>query len=123
MLNTVKYGVIFQNYYVITIFITNFTPSNLIYDTKVMESIEKSNTSENKKVKMTLRDYFRNLPEANTIAPRKNLIQRISDRCNVPISTARSWLLYGNKPRDNREQVIAVLSEETGIAPEDMWAD
>lgn len=72
---------------------------------------------------MTLRDYYRSLPDANTIAPRKELIERVAERCEVPVSTARSWLLYGNRPRENREFIISVLEQETGISPEDMWDD
>lgn len=84
-----------------------------------MKSIEKANTSEHQKSKMTLRDYYKSLPDANTIAPRKALIRRISERCEVPESTARSWLIYNIRPRDSR--AIEILSEETGIAPDNMW--
>ncbi len=86
-----------------------------------MKSIEKVNTSLGKKEKITLRDYYKALPEANDIAPRKLLVKRIAERCDVPESTARSWFAFGVKPRDNKEQIIAILAEETGIAPEDMW--
>ena len=82
-----------------------------------------ANTSIDKNPKMTLRDYYRSLPDATTCAPRKELIERLAERCEVPVSTARSWLLYGNQPRENRDFVISVLAEETGIAPEDMWED
>lgn len=82
-----------------------------------------ANTSIDKNPKMTLRNYYRSLPDATTNAPRKELVERIAERCNVPVSTARSWMMYGNQPRDNREHVIAVLHEETGITPEDMWED
>lgn len=88
-----------------------------------MKSIGNVNTSLDKKEKITLRDYYKSLPEANEIAPRKLLIKRIAERCNVPESTARSWVLFGVKPRDNKEQIIAILAEETGIDPEDMWRD
>lgn len=88
-----------------------------------MKSIENVNTSLDKKEKMTLRDYYKGLPEANKIAPRKLLVKRIAERCDVPESTARSWLSFGVKPRENKEQIIAILAEETGIAPEDMWND
>lgn len=88
-----------------------------------MKSIGNVNTSLDKKEKITLRDYYKSLPEANEIAPRKLLIKRIAERCNVPESTARSWVLFGVKPRDNKEQIIAILAEETGIDPDDMWRD
>lgn len=86
-----------------------------------MKSIGNVNTSLDKKEKITLRDYYKSLPEANEIAPRKLLVKRIAERCNVPESTARSWFAFGVKPRDNKDQVIAILSEETGIDPKDMW--
>ena len=86
-----------------------------------MKSIEKTNTSEAKKDRMTLLDYFKSLPETNIVAPRRKMLNRIAKRCNVPVTTARSWFVYGIRPTKNREHVLAVLQEETGIAPEDMW--
>ncbi len=89
-----------------------------------MKSIEKTNISVPERRRMTLRDYYRQLPDANTVAPRKELVQRVARRCNVPTSTARAWLRYGNQPRrEVRDLVVKVLQEETGIAPEDMWED
>lgn len=88
-----------------------------------MKSTEKSNSITEDKKKITLRDYYKNLPEANEIAPRKLLVKRIAERCSVPESTARSWFSFGVKPRENKDAIIAILSEETGIAPEDMWDD
>ena len=67
-----------------------------------MKSIENSNTSEFQKKKMTLRDYYKSLPDANSIAPRKALVKRVAERCGVPYSTARSWLLYNIKPRSSK---------------------
>lgn len=88
-----------------------------------MKSIEKANSSTVKKGRMTLRDYFLSLPETNIVAPRRNLIESIAKQCNVPMTTVRSWFVYGIKPRDNKEQIISVLTKETGISPEDMWED
>ena len=70
-----------------------------------MKSIENSNTSQEVKKKMTLRDHYYSLPDRNESTPRIDLIRRVAKRCDVPISTAR----------------IEILQEETGIAPEDMW--
>lgn len=86
-----------------------------------MKRDEKTNVSAPEKKRMTLRDYFKSLPDANTIAPKKELAERVAQRCDVPVNTARSWMLYGNQPRRNRAHVIQVLHEETGIDPEDMW--
>ena len=88
-----------------------------------MKSTEKTNASTVKKGKMTLRDYFLSLPETNIVAPRRKLINSIAKQCNVPMTTVRSWFVYGIKPRENRDHVIAVLAKETGISPEDMWDD
>ncbi len=84
-----------------------------------MKSIENSNTSQEVKKKMTLRDHYYSLPDRNESTPRIDLIRRVAKRCDVPISTARSWLVYGIIPRDTH--AIEILQEETGIAPEDMW--
>lgn len=88
-----------------------------------MKSILNSNTSVDKKDGMTLKDYFLSLPETNIVAPRRKLLDRIAERCNVPVTTVRSWFVYGIRPTKNRDHVISVLSDETGIAPEDMWED
>ena len=84
-----------------------------------MKSISKTNTSPGGEVKMTLRDYYRNLPDAKEIAPKKALIEKVAMRCDVPASTARSWLIYGNKPRNTH--YLTVLSEETGIPIDDLF--
>ena len=86
-----------------------------------MKSTENSNTLPQTKPKITLQDYYNSLPEATQIAPRKELILRISKRCNVPFSTARSWLAYKIKPR--YEEYIRIISEEKGIAIEDLYAE
>lgn len=85
-----------------------------------MKSIDKTNTSTNKKKRMTLKDYFNNIPATEIVAPRKKLIEKIAERCHVPLTTARSWFVYGITPR--KKENIDILAEETGIAPEDMWA-
>lgn len=79
-----------------------------------MKRIEKNNSTEEKKSKMTLRSYYRSLPEAKEIAPRKLFVKRVAERCQVPESTARSWIYCGVKPVRNKEQIIAILEEETG---------
>lgn len=82
-----------------------------------MESIRNSNTFGSEVIKMTLKDYFNAIPEAS--APRTDFLKHISEICNVPFTTARSWFVYGIKPRDPK--TIDILSKETGIDPEDMW--
>lgn len=86
-----------------------------------MESIEKSKTFGNSGKKMTLRDYYDGLPDAYVVSPKKNLLRKISEKCGVPMATARAWMKYGIQPRDKSK--IALLAEATGIAPEDMWRE
>lgn len=84
-----------------------------------MKSIVKSNTFCGEKRKITLRSYYTELPEAQN--PRKDLIDEVCKRCNVPYTTARSWFLYNIRP--SKPENIVKLSEITGISPEDMWED
>lgn len=86
-----------------------------------MKSIENSKTLDEKLSKMTLRGYYKSLPEAKQVAPRKNLIERVAKRCNVKFTTARSWIALGIRPRN--QEFVAILSEETGIAPENLWSN
>ena len=84
-----------------------------------MKSIGKSNTFEDTKSKMTLKDYFDAIPEAS--APRQEFLKKIMEKTGCPYSTVRSWFVYGFKPRE--ERIIGILQEETGIVPENMWED
>ena len=84
-----------------------------------MKSIDYSNILPKPEGKITLRDYFNSLPDAAKIAPRQNLILQVSERCEVPYSTARSWLAYGTLPRNKKH--LEILSEITGIAVEDLF--
>ena len=47
-----------------------------------------ANKSEEKKQKMTLLDYYENLPKSSY--PKKDFIQRIMSECNVSCTTARN---------------------------------
>lgn len=84
-----------------------------------MKSIDNTNTSTVTKGKITLRDYYNGLPDARQVAPRKELIIEVATKCGVPFWTARSWLAYGNVPRNKKH--LEVLSEITGIALEDLY--
>ncbi|MBD5585342.1 MAG: hypothetical protein HDQ88_09690 [Clostridia bacterium] len=85
-----------------------------------MKSIDLSNIIPEPEGKITLRDYFNRLPDSKQIAPRKNLIIEVSTKCGVPFSTARSWLAYEIKPRDERH--LKILSEITGIPVDNLFA-
>lgn len=86
-----------------------------------MNSIEKTNTSLSDKSKMTLRDYYNSLPTRDAILPRKELVDEVAKRCDVPVSTARSWLAYGICPR--RYKHLVALSELTGIPVDNLFED
>lgn len=86
-----------------------------------MKSIENPNTFVASGDKITLKDYYNSLPVADQIAPRKNLLMKVAQRCGVSYTTARSWFAYQIKPRN--EKFLEIISEITGIAVEDMYAD
>ena len=84
-----------------------------------MESNNNSNTLPEKGKSMTLRGYYKSLPEPTF--PKRDFIQEIATKCNVTLSTANNWIKYGIKP--NNPEHIRILSEITGIAPENLWID
>ena len=84
-----------------------------------MKSGEISNTFGNKKNRMTLRGYYRNLPEPTY--PKKEFIRTLAIKCNVTETTVRNWVMYGIKPENKR--YVDIISEVTGISPEDLWMD
>lgn len=73
-----------------------------------------------KNKKMTLRDYYKGLPARVITADKADFLERIAKRCEVSESTVRNWCMYGFKPR--YEKYIKILSEETGIPAEDLFA-
>lgn len=87
--------------------------------TNIMESINNSNSSVEKGQIMTLRSYYKNLPEPTH--PKKELIKSIATKCGVTETTARNWIMYGFRP-DNPDHV-QIISEITGIPAENLWND
>lgn len=84
-----------------------------------METIKNSNSSaENGRI-MTLKSYYKNLPEPTH--PKKALINSIAVQCGVTLATARNWILYGIRP-DNPFH-IQTISKITGIPVENLWND
>lgn len=68
---------------------------------------------------MTLRGYYKSLPDPTF--PKKDFILEIATKCHVTLATANNWIKYGIKP--NKPEHIRILSEITGIAPENLWDD
>lgn len=70
------------------------------------------------KEKMTLRDYYEGLPDAE--CPKTNFINSIVVKTGVSATTVRNWIFYGMKPANDKH--ISVLVELTGIPVEELWA-
>ena len=68
---------------------------------------------------ITLRGYYKNLPEPTF--PKRDFIQKIATECNVTLATANNWVKYGIRP--NNPNHIRILSEITGIPAENLWID
>ena len=84
-----------------------------------METIKNSNSSGGNGQIMTLKSYYKNLPEPTH--PKKELINNIAMKCKVTLATARNWILYGVRP-DNPNHIL-IISEITGIPSENLWND
>ena len=78
-----------------------------------------TNTLPNEGKKITLRGYYKNLPEPTF--PKRDFIQEVASKCNVTLTTANNWIKYGIKP--NNPDHVKILSEITGIDPEYLWID
>lgn len=87
--------------------------------TNIMESINNSNSSSRKGQIMTLRSYYKNLPDARY--PKSELINKIAMRCGVTLATARNWILYGIRP--GKPEHIQIISDITGIPADNLWND
>lgn len=84
---------------------------------KLQKNICMANKSEEKKQKMTLLDYYENLPKSSY--PKKDFIQRIMSECDVSFTTARNWTKGHTRPMVDWQ--IKKLSEITGIPKEQLW--
>ena len=84
-----------------------------------MEDSSKTNSLNEKSKEMTLRGYYKSLPEPTF--PKRDFIQEIAIKCNVTLTTANNWIKYGIKP--NNPEHIKILSEITGIPPEHLWTE
>ncbi len=68
---------------------------------------------------MTLKDYYKNLPERTS--PKFDFLKKVSELCNVTVTTARNWCIYGMKPKTYTH--VKILSEISGIKEEDLWSE
>lgn len=84
-----------------------------------MKGDNKTNTLTEKGKSMTLRGYYKSLPEPTF--PKRDFVQEIATKCNVTLTTANNWIKYGIRP--NNPEHVRILSEMTGISPEDLWIE
>ena len=82
-----------------------------------MKSISKTNTLEGKKDEMTFMDYYSNIPSF----PKKDFVRTVCDRCEVNENTVYNWVSGRSKPQ--KASNYRILSEITGIAPENLFDD
>lgn len=73
-----------------------------------------------KEGKMTLTDYYQSIPDRRA-TPRSRFLKEICRKCEVEMSTARNWVSGRNLPQ--KESYYKILSEMTGIAPEDLFSE
>lgn len=76
-----------------------------------------ANKINEKQEKMTLKGYYRNLPDA--VHPKTDFITCIQSECGVSFTTARNWVMGVTRPFNPDH--VQKLSEMTGIAPEELW--
>ena len=84
-----------------------------------MENAIKTNTLVGNGKKMTLKGYYKSLPDPTY--PKKEFAAELARRCNVSQATVKNWIMYGFRPFNEND--IAIISEMTGIKPEDLWND
>lgn len=70
-----------------------------------------------KKADITLLGYYENLPQATY--PKKEMIAKIMNQCNVSFTTAHNWVKGKTKPQDCQQ--LETLSKITGIPKERLW--
>lgn len=84
-----------------------------------MEKVELSKTSGKKVKKMTLKDYYKSLPDASY--PKTDFVNKVANACKVSVATVRNWVAYGMRPSEERN--IEILSEMTGIPMSELWSE
>ena len=76
-----------------------------------------ANKKSEKTQKMTLSDYYENLPKSSY--PKKDFIQKVMNECDVSFTTARNWTKGNTRPMVDWQ--VDKLSEITGIPQEQLW--
>ena len=84
-----------------------------------MKSIEKTNTLDVGEGKITFKDYYDSLP--SFITPKKEFIDEICRQCEVSENTVRNWI--AGRVRPQKDSYYLILSELTGIDPENLFAE
>ncbi len=67
----------------------------------------------------TLTEYYRSLPRA--VPPKKSFLSRVSQRCGVEPYTVELWV--AGKSRPSKDEYLNVLSQETGIPKDQLFAE
>lgn len=75
-----------------------------------MENAIKTNTLVGNGKKMTLKGYYKSLPDPTY--PKKEFAAELARRCNVSQATVKNWIMYGFRPFN--EKHIAIISDMTG---------
>ena len=78
---------------------------------------EITNKNGKKSKKITLRGYYKQLPEGTF--PKRDFVNQTAVDCKVSTATVRNWIDGRTKP-DNPEHV-KYLSEKTGIPEDQLW--
>lgn len=68
---------------------------------------------------MTLQEYYRNIPEQPS--PKSDFVNKVAEKLEVSPATVRTWVNGRNKP--SHPSFLRKLSEITGIAQEDLFAE
>ena len=82
-----------------------------------MNNIENSNETSPKRRKLTLKDYYRELPKS--ISPKTEFCKKVAKECGVTFTTVRNWVHYGVRPKDDR--MAKKIAEITGIPEEELF--
>lgn len=95
-----------------------YLQKHIIYNTtKIMKDKLKTSEIYAEGSQMTLKGYYQNLPDSTH--PKTEFINEIAKKTGVSSTAVRNWIMYGMKP--NKPEHISVLSEITGISPENLW--
>lgn len=68
--------------------------------------------------KMTLEKFYENL--SSPTPPKTEFVDRVAKKCGLKTPTVRLWVKGKTKP--SNEDHLRILSEETGIAIENLFA-